>query len=233
MSLGTVSDHDLEVVHDIEEIIKKPAAPPPSFPETPAGPDDDGHDDDDRRQSPISSARLAVLLFLGAEAMFFAGLLSTYLVFRTGQVVWPAPLQPRLPILVTALNTMVLLYSAWTMRRALRAIRQDDQRGLVDRLTITAMLGLVFLAVQGYEWARLLRFGLTLSSGVYGATFYALIGSHAVHVFGAVVWCMIVLGMARRGHFSAQHYGPAAVCGLYWYFFVALWAVLFVVVYLY
>jgi heme/copper-type cytochrome/quinol oxidase subunit 3 len=233
MSSGTVTSADLEVLEDLEEAVEQPAVPPPSFPEPPSDHDDDGRDDDDRRQPPINNARLAIMLFLGAEAMFFAGLLSGYLVFRTGSVVWPPPLQPRLPILVTALNTLVLLSSGWTMRGALRAIRRGDQRGLADGLGLTAALGAAFLSVQGYEWMRLLEFGLTLSSGVYGATFYTLIGCHALHVFGAVVWLLIVLIMARRGRFSAQRHVAATLCGMYWYFVVALWPVLFVAVYLY
>src|SRR5678815_3472482 len=102
---------------------------------------------------------------------FFAGLVSGFLVLRTSAAVWPPPLQPRLPLAVTGLNTLVLLGSSVAMHRAVRAIRGGDPVDLVRRLGLVAVLGMVFLVVQGYEWVRLVAFGLTLSSSAYGSTF--------------------------------------------------------------
>ncbi len=232
MSQGTVINPDADlIVETLPEQAERTEGPPPSFPEPPFGPDDDGRDD--HPEPPINNARLGIMLFIGAEGMFFAGLLSAFLVFRTGSAVWPPPLQPRLPIVVTALNTLVLLASGVTMHTALRAIRRGDRRGFIDWLVGTVLLAAIFLTVQGFEWARLLQFGLTLSSGVYGATFYTLIGCHAAHVFGAVIWLLVLLSMARRERVSPQRYVGASVCGMYWYFVVALWPILFATVYLY
>jgi cytochrome c oxidase subunit 3 len=232
MPQGTSVNPDLNtLVEDLPEVVERSEPPPPSFPEPPIGDEGDGRDD--RPEPPINNARLGVMLFIGAEGMFFAGLLSAFLVFRTGSVVWPPPFQPRLPIVVTAVNTFILLWSSYTMHRGLRAIRRGNAPGLVDGLAITAMLGLIFLSVQGYEWVRLLQFGLTLSSSVYGGIFYTLIGCHAAHVFGAVIWLLIILGMAKRRRFAPEQFIGVQVCGIYWYFVVALWPILFGVVYLY
>lgn len=181
----------------------------------------------------IGNAHLGLLIFLAAEAMFFAGLIGAFLVFRLGSVPWPPPFQPRLPVAVTGLNTFILLLSGFTMHLALRAIRSGKQAGLTRCLFVTALLGLVFLAIQGYEWIRLLSFGLTISSGVYGATFYTLIGCHALHVLGAVAWLGVVLVLARRGSFTAERRAGVELCGIYWTFVVALWPVLYGLVYLY
>jgi cytochrome c oxidase subunit 3 len=232
MSRGTTVNSDTDtLIEEISELVERSAPPPPSSPEPPFGSDGDGRDD--QPEPPINNARLGVMLFIGAEGMFFAGLLSAFLVFRTGSTVWPPPFQPRLPIVVTAVNTLVLLWSSYTMHRALRAVRRGDTHGLADWLTVTALLGLIFLGVQGYEWARLLQFGLTLSSSVYGATFYTLIGCHAAHIFGAVIWLLIILAMAKKHRFSSEQYVGVQVCSIYWYFVVALWPILFGVVYLY
>ena len=72
--------------------------------------------------------RGCALMLLGAEAMFFAGLIGAYLVFRIGSAVWPPPFQPRLPLAVTGVNTIILLASAVTIRRSLKAIHRGNPR---------------------------------------------------------------------------------------------------------
>ena len=184
--------------------------------------------------APIASnAWLATVMFLGAEAMFFAGLIGAFIVFRIGSSIWPPPFQPRLPVGITGVNTIVLLASAVTMHMALRSVRAGAMRRLKRMLATTAALGGVFLLIQGYEWARLIHFGLTVSSSIYGALFYTLIGFHAFHVAGALAWLILVFVRAHRGYFSRQKYTGVQVCAMYWTFVVALWPVLYGLVYLY
>jgi len=196
-----------------------------------------GGDPPDRPVAPsppiIGNARLGLLMLLVAETMFFSGLIGAFLVFRLSSPDWPPPFQPRLPVGVTAVNTTVLLLSGFAMKAALRAARAGRSAPLARWLITTAALGTAFLAVQGYEWLRLIHYGLTLSSGVYGATFYTLIGCHGAHVLGAVFWLLAVLMQAREGRYSAGDYTGVQLCGMYWIFVVALWPVLYGLVYLY
>lgn len=194
-----------------------PPSPPPVRPIAPIG----------------SNAWLAMIMFLGAEAMFFAGLMGAFLVFRVGSPVWPPPFQPRLPATVTFVNTLILLLSAVTMRVALLANRRGERKRLVKLLSWTAMLGAVFLLIQGFEWVRLLHFGLTLSSSVYGGLFYTLIGFHGAHVLGALVWLIAVWSKARQGKYTGRNAVGLQTCSMYWIFVVALWPVLYGLVYLY
>ena len=180
-----------------------------------------------------SNAWLAVWMFLGAEAMFFAGLIGAFLVFRLSATIWPPPFQPRLPVGVTGVNTVILLLSAFTMRRTLTCVRLANPGKAVRLLGLTAILGVVFLAVQGYEWLRLIQFGLTVSSSVYGGLFYTLIGFHALHVLGALIWLAVVFARAIKGRYSAQHHLGLQTCAMYWTFVVALWPALYGLVYLY
>lgn len=205
---------------------------PPVLPPEDRGDDGAFPSRDPERRPLIDNARLGMLIFLGAETMFFAALVGAFLVLRVGAQVWPPPFQPRLPVEVTGVNTLILLASSLTLTRALRAIRRGDRDGLIWGLGQTALLGAIFLAVQGYEWARLVHFGLTVSSGAYGATFYTLIGAHGVHVFAAVIWLSVVLLGARRGWFTARHHVAVSLCGMYWCFVVFLWPVLYTLVYL-
>ncbi len=187
-----------------------------------------------RPNAPVgANAWLAVLIFLGAEAMFFAGLIAAYIVFRLGSPVWPPPFQPRLPIGVTGLNTVILVLSAVTMRLGLRAGAAGNGDRLTRFLSLTAFCGGLFLTIQGFEWVRLIHFGLTVSSSVYGGLFYTIIGFHGLHVIGALVWLLIVFALAKKGAFTREHHVGLQTCAMYWTFVVALWPVLYGVVYLF
>jgi heme/copper-type cytochrome/quinol oxidase subunit 3 len=205
----------------------------PNGPVPPPPPPTGGGDGPEREPSPrrpvLDNLRLAVLFLIGGEFMFFAALISGLFVLRLGAPLWPPPFQPRLPVGVTGVNTLVLLASSVTMARAVRALGRGEERLLVKRLVVTAGLGALFLLVQGYEWARLIGYGLTVSGGAYGATFYTLIGAHAVHVFGALVWLSATLVLASRG---TIHAAPVKACAMFWHFVVGLWPILYVAVYL-
>ena len=181
----------------------------------------------------LNNAQLAVSMLLGAESMFFAGLIGAFLVFRLSAAVWPPPFQPRLPLGVTGVNTMILLASALTMHWAVSAGRAGVTSNLVRQLSFTALLGALFLLIQGYEWVRLVHFGLTTSSSVYGGLFYALIGAHGAHVFGGLIWLVIVCWQAKHGRFSKSNFVGVQTARMYWTFVVGLWPVLYGLVYLY
>ncbi len=203
---------------------RRPPEPPLSL--------DGGGERPDAGQPSLSNARLGMLMLLGGETMFFGGLVAAFLQLRLSAAVWPPPSQPRLPVGLTALNTIVLLASSYTLTRALRASRAGDRRGLVGGLGRTALLGSLFLVVQGAEWLRLVRFGLTVSSGAYGATFYTLIGAHGVHVLAAVSWLAAVWAAARGGRATGAPPASLSSCAMYWHFVVTLWPILYVLVYL-
>lgn len=209
-----------------------PPSPPPAGP-----PGGDGGNGSEARHFEgggplIGNAQLAMLAFIAAELMFFAGLIGAFLVFRFSGRPWPPPFLPRLPVEVTAVNTVILLLSSVTMFRARRAIARGDQKQLLRGLVFTGLLGVVFLLIQGYEWLQMLQFGLTVSSGVFGSTFYTIIGAHGAHVLGAVVWLLTVLYGAWRGHFTPEHHTLVQTCGMYWHLVVGLWPVLFFLLYL-
>jgi heme/copper-type cytochrome/quinol oxidase subunit 3 len=163
--------------------------------------------------------------------MLFGGLIFGFWILRLAAPVWPPPLQPRLPVEVTGLNTLVLLASSAAVVAAGRALAAGDGRRAVARFATAAGLGVLFLLVQGYEWVRLIGFGLTGASGTYGTTFYTLIGAHAAHVLGALVWLVIMTVLTARGRFMDGWKAPLRACAIYWHFVVALWPVLYVSVY--
>jgi heme/copper-type cytochrome/quinol oxidase subunit 3 len=185
----------------------------------------------DVREPAVSNTQLAIVIVITAESMLFAGLIGMFLVFRLSQN-WPPPDLPRLPVGVAALNSVVLFASLVPLTRALRGARAHDGSGR-GGVQIAALLGALFLTVQGVEWLRLLAHGLTPGSSVYGGTFYLLIGTHGLHVLVAVVWLAVLAVLERRAHRGWSSWAGLEMCTLYWYFVCGLWAVLFPLVYVY
>ena len=200
-------------------------APRRRLPDTSAG-------GDQIEQPFIGSAMLAIMMIIASEMMLFSGLIGTFLVYRMQAAFWPPPALPRLPIEVTWVNTFVLLSSAVTMTLALRAVHHSRQRLTRRYLLATLALGVTFLAVQGSEWVRLVAHGLKLSSGMYGSTFYLLIGCHGAHVTAGVIWLACVVWAAMSGRYNARNAHAIELCAVYWYFVCAVWPLLFGLVYL-
>jgi heme/copper-type cytochrome/quinol oxidase subunit 3 len=164
--------------------------------------------------------------------MFFAGLIGAFVVLRLGSVTWPPPQQPRLPGEITALNTLVLIMSGFAMRRAVQELRKGKERDFLRAFFLAAILGTLFLVVQGFEWIRLVHFGLTVSTGIYGSTFYTLVGFHGGHVLGAVLWLTILHTKIRHRKPSQRRTEWVELCAIYWYFVVGLWPIIYGLVYL-
>ena len=182
-------------------------------------------------RTPISSGVLGMIVFMVTEAMFFAGLISAYVVIKAGIEEWPPWGQPRLPVVATAFNTILLLASGFIMAHS-RACFKKNQLALGRHwLGISILLGAFFLVFQGYEWIQLLKFGFTLSSSVYGGLFYLLIGAHGFHVMGALA---ILIYVWYRIKTPGNPITPEGLLPfqLLWYFVVCVWPVLYVLVYL-
>ena len=172
-----------------------------------------------------------LVIFLAAESMTFAGLISAHIILRPGQTAWPPPDQPRLPVGMTAVATAFLLLSAWTALRALRGAERDagSER---PWLGVTWVLGALFLGVQGFEWIGLIGHGLTMTSSVSGALFYTVIGFHALHV--AIGMCVLTVTVAKAlaGRYTPSEHSGVRLCAVYWWYVVLVWPPLYVLVYL-
>ncbi len=162
--------------------------------------------------------------------MLFAGLISAFLVTRASATFWPPLNQPRLPVAVTGLNTGLLVVSGFTMWTVVRLLRQHDRRRAVRWMTLTSALGAIFLAVQGSEWARLIHFGLTMTSSLYGGMFYLIVGAHALHLATALAVLAFVTARVWRGRYESDLRGIVA-CSVYWSFVVILWPIIYALLY--
>jgi cytochrome c oxidase subunit 3/cytochrome o ubiquinol oxidase subunit 3 len=189
------------------------------------------HNDEFRagRELGLNHVKLGVWLFLASEVMFFGGLISAFLHYKLNN---PTPEAGLLDVLLVGGNTFVLLTSSYTVVMALSAAREGNTAGLVRNLLLTIVLGIAFLAGQGYEFSSLIRLGMTPTSSVFGSSFFTLTSFHGLHVFVGLVWALRNLIQAGRGHFSGGRELGVELFGLYWHFVDIVWIVLFTVIYL-
>ena len=133
----------------------------------------------------------------------------------------------------TAVNTLILLTSSFTMVRGLSAIRDNDRRGLWVNMIATGFLGLMFLMGQALEFSKLAFEGTGLNS-IFGSTFFILTGFHGMHVLIGIVWIVYHPGARLQGLRSGtpRHQMQVEIFGLYWHFVDVVWVILFTIIYL-
>lgn len=133
---------------------------------------------------------------------------------------------------IPAFNTMLLLTSSVTITIAHWALLKKARLTLIIGLFATVLLGATFIGFQIYEyWIAYTHYELTLSSGIYGSTFFMLTGFHGAHVTIGTVMLIVILLRCLKGHFTPEnHFGFEAVAW-YWHFVDTVWVCLFVLVY--
>ncbi len=193
------------------------------------------------RPNPVS---VGTIVWLASELMFFAGLFAMYFTLRA-QVpeVW-AERTEMLNLTFAAINTTVLVLSSVTCQMGVWAAERFQPRrtgsllavgkwGMNEWMTLTYLMGAFFIGGQLYEYAELIREGLTISSSPYGSVFYLTTGFHGLHVVGGLIAFLFLLGRS----FSAKRFGhheatTAIVVSYYWNFVDVVWIALFAVIYL-
>ncbi|HEX5241353.1 MAG TPA: heme-copper oxidase subunit III [Candidatus Limnocylindrales bacterium] len=182
----------------------------------------------------ISNPVLGMLLFITSEVMFFSGLFAAYFSTRAANTPWPpAQFKDTLnPLSLILIATLVLVLSSFTCQFAVWSIRRGDRTGFIRNISITFVLGIVFLLLQAYDYTVLFSEGMTIASGPFGTTYFTLTGFHGAHVFGGVLMLGVILYRGMSGQFSARHHDAVEAVSFYWHFVDVVWIILFSVLYL-
>jgi heme/copper-type cytochrome/quinol oxidase subunit 3 len=179
----------------------------------------------------LPNRKLLMWAFIGSECMLFGSLIITYLVYRGRSIVGPYP-EELLNIPFITVTTFVLLMSSLTMVLALAAVQRNDMRQGKLWLLMTALLGLVFLSGQVYEFSHFVHEGLGLTTNLFGASFFLLTGTHGAHVLVGVIWLLSLFVLAVGGRLTSANAETVEITGLYWHFVDVVWIVLFTIIYL-
>jgi cytochrome c oxidase subunit 3 len=186
--------------------------------------------------------RYGMIMFIASEVMFFVAWFWAFFdaslfpnevhqVMRTaftgGQ--WPPKgLEVLDPLHLPLYNTVILLLSGTTVTWAHHALLHNDRKGLVQGLTLTILLGMLFTSVQAYEY---IHAPFAFKDSIYGATFFMATGFHGFHVIIGTIFLAVCLFRSMAGDFTPkQHFGFEAAAW-YWHFVDVVWLFLFCCVY--
>jgi cytochrome c oxidase subunit 3 len=192
----------------------------------------------------LDNRKLAIWTFIGSECMFFATLISNYLVNKGRNLVgpfahepWTDPAtgkvyEPIIEIPLVTVGTALLLFSSLFIVLALYGAQKGNRKMLVGWLGATLVCGIFFVGMQVYEFTHFVHKGLTLSRNMFGASFFVLTGFHGTHVTIGVIWLATMFYLAIRGKMTPKHAIVLEMAALYWHFVDVVWIVIFPVVYL-
>lgn len=189
------------------------------------------------------TAQLGMWVFIATEVLFFGALLFAYFVYRTGY-----PQQFDLAgggskIVLGSINEAILLTGSLTMVAAIAYAKHDDDRTATRLLLLTALLGIAFLGVKGYEYFQdyedhaipavnyLLKPDYGPPTELFWVFYFVATGIHALHLTIGIVVVLIMAAKTRRGVFSHNYTSPLEVTGLYWSFVDVVWLFLFAAIY--
>jgi heme/copper-type cytochrome/quinol oxidase subunit 3 len=192
---------------------------------------DAAHDDTHVGATGLDHRKLGIWVFIGSECLFFGTLISTYVVYRGRSLQGPYP-HDILNVPLITVSTFILLMSSLTMVLGVAAIQGRDVRAARRWLLATAALGCLFLAGQVYEFNHFVHEGLGLTTNLFGATFYVMVGFHGAHVTVGVVWLLALWSLLTRGRLGARDEVVVDMVGLYWHFVDVVWIAIFTLVYL-
>jgi cytochrome c oxidase subunit III len=166
---------------------------------------------------------------IATESAIFTIFVVAYLFYLGKSATGPAP---RDVLDAPILNTVCLLLSSVTIYAGVRELRQGHIVRFARWWAATIALGGAFVYGTATEWRRLIfDSGLTISTNLFGTTYYALVGLHGVHVIAGLIGLSVVMVFALLGGVQRQHAERADVLSLYWHFVDIVWVVVFTVVY--
>ena len=165
-----------------------------------------------------------------AESAIFTIFVVAYLYYTGKSLSGPTPRE----VLETPIFfTICLLSSSITIHLAEKALELGKRGAFLIFWFLTIFLGGLFLYGTGREWYHLIyEKGLTISTNLFGTTYYSLVGLHAFHVTAGLIMLIIVLLFGFAGRVGREQSVRIQALSMYWHFVDVVWIVVFTVVYI-
>ncbi|HEY0857314.1 MAG TPA: heme-copper oxidase subunit III family protein [Albitalea sp.] len=201
----------------------------------------------DQQTFHVAWGKAMMWIFLLSDTFIFGIFLTSYMTVRASTTVaWPNPSEvfalhiagADIPLILIAIMTFVLITSSGTMAMAVNFAYRRDRVNAAALMFVTAAFGEMFVAMQAFEWSKLIMEGVRpwgnpMGAEQFGSTFFMITGFHGLHVTGGVIFLIIVAIKLLRGHYDRTgNYQIVEIVGLYWHFVDLVWVFIFAFFYL-
>ncbi len=178
-----------------------------------------------------SSTLLGFWIYLMSDCLIFAVLFATYGVLGTAYAAGPAP-KDLFDLHLVAINTSMLLFSSITYGFAVIAMQDRAHRSTLFWLGLTALFGLAFLSIELYEFSELIHLGATPQRSAFLSSFFALVGTHGLHVAFGLIWLFTLMAQITRHGLIEANRRRLMCLSMFWHFLDVVWIGVFTFVYL-
>ena len=180
---------------------------------------------------PPNGTALGFWLYLMSDCLIFAALFATFGVLGRSYAAGPTGAQ-LFDLTLVAINTAFLLLSSITFGFAMLRKQHKDVRGTLVWLGITGVLGLCFLGLEIYEFAHLIGQGATPQRSAFLSAFFALVGTHGLHVMFGVIWLVVLMVQINKHGLIPENNRRLMCLSMFWHFLDVVWIGVFTFVYL-
>ena len=174
---------------------------------------------------------LGFWLYLMSDCLIFTVLFACYGVLGRSYAAGPSPAD-LFDLRLVAVNTAMLLLSSITYGFAMLAMERDRQRATQAWLAVTGLFGLCFVGIELYEFSHLIREGATPQRSAFLSSFYALVGTHGLHVSFGLIWLVVLMAQVRLRGLVAENRRRLMCLSMFWHFLDVVWIGVFSFVYL-
>jgi len=177
------------------------------------------------------STLLGFWIYLMSDCLIFAMLFATRAVVGSNYAGAPLP-KDVFDIKLILISTFCLLFSSITYGFAILQMQQNKLNGALLWLAVTALLGFAFISIEIYEFSHLMHVGATPQSSASWSSFYALVGTHGLHVFFGLVWMLVLMVQAKKYGLTVANKRRLFCLSMFWHFLDLIWLGVFSLVYL-
>ena len=183
------------------------------------------------RHHPENGTLLGFWIYLLSDLMIFGALFATYGVLGRSYAAGPSGAD-LFDLRLIAANTAILLVSSITYGFAMIAMQRRQSKTVIGWLAATGVLGLAFLAIEIYEFWHLISLGAGPQRSAFLSAFFALVGTHGLHVLFGVIWLVVLCVQVRKHGLTRANTRRIACLSLFWHFLDVVWIGVFTFVYL-
>ena len=180
---------------------------------------------------PEGSTNLGFWLYLMSDSLIFAALFATYAVLGRNYAAGPAPTD-LFDLKLIAVATTILLVSSITYGVAMIRAENSARTGTLVWLGVTGLLGIAFLGLEAYEFYHLIAEGAGPQRSAFLSSFFALVGTHGLHVAFGIVWLVVLMVQVSKLGLTPENHRRLMCLSMFWHFLDLIWIGVFSVVYL-